>query len=266
MLMQLKAPLFDNKLVEGLVSQWQRARTPGQQHLWAQIVEQTTPLIRDIIRKEKLDLRIVGEPDEICSELVLKLPKVIAAYVPGKGQLFSLLQISFQRYLRNLLEKQYRYRLRYRVDSDFIEEYRPLGEPEVYSIAAEIRTRLIQFTSVHDDFILFIVNNLVVYAYTYGGGEDMPGGHPPIKRIAGMIARLTKISRASARARTVAAMESLREALKDLRGGTLEPNQPNHCNGQQSSALSPRLCAYRDELQHLLSARGLANRPGSDRR
>jgi DNA-directed RNA polymerase specialized sigma24 family protein len=240
-------PLFDETRLAGLVTRWQEAIEDERPQIWQEIVEQAIEFLYAVIRSNRVDLRALGSHQEICSELVLKLHRVLSKYRPGRGRLFSLLERSLQNHCCTLLQKHYRYTLRYQVNSDFVDAHDPHVTPEVYSLAAEIRARLEHYTAPNGDFEWMIIRQVLVFGFT-GEGAGGPGASGLPDRVSAIVAKLCKLSPEAARARTLQAVECLRDSLKDLRGRPAQARVNDDTSCAKTTKLSPRLAAYRDEL------------------
>lgn len=221
-----KRPLCDEARLSILVRAWQLAPPAIKTELWRSFVTETADWLFAIVRSFRADLSPVGTADDIRAELVLHLhDKVLPAYRPAKGKLYSLVTFSCQKYILTLLEKQNRLRRHYVLAADYHETFSDADaevdafvwlEPEVYGDCAEIRERIDLFTAPREDGEFWLVCNLVVYAHE----RDRGRGSPPLEvaQIADVIAGIVGLSPAVALTRTEAALFLLRKTLGDFRG------------------------------------------------
>lgn len=205
-----------------LVRAWQRAPAGLEAEWWALFVNETADWLCAIIRSFKRDLSSLGSIQDIRAELVLHLhDRVLPAYRPGRGKLFSLVTFACHNYIRTLLEKAARFHKHYVSAATFADdpaepEVDSLGaavQPEVYSLPAEIRERLDHYTAPGEDFDFFLVRNLVVYAYTRGGRVL-----PTLEQISQIVSEIVSLPLPEAYEQTEAAVIMLKNELADFRG------------------------------------------------
>ena len=100
------ATIFDEARVSELVLKWQKTKdTEAKAELWAQIVAECKNCLLAIIRTYKWPLADVGTHDEILSELVLRLHKLLNYFNPGRGRFYSFLVRCCLNYLSTLRDK-----------------------------------------------------------------------------------------------------------------------------------------------------------------
>jgi hypothetical protein len=219
-----KKPLCDEARLSVLVRAWQGAPPGLKEEWWALFVNETADWLLAIIRSFRGDLRCLGSHEDIRADLVLHLHnRVLSAYRPGRGKLYSLVTVACQNYIRTLLEKAQRLSQRYILATDYLNhcdtepEFDSLEfahEPEVYEINFEIRERLARYTALNGDIEFYLVRNLVVYWYGRGGGR-----HPPtLEQIAASVAEVCFVPTDRALIQTRAAVNQLQNELAEFRG------------------------------------------------
>src|SRR5260221_7769850 len=263
-------PLFDETLLAGLVCRWQKAQPDEQPLIWREIVEALPPYLCWFIHSSKLDLRPLGPPEEIASELILKIHRLLKSYNPNSGsRFFSFVQCCLFNYCCTLLQRHYRYTLRYHVASDFIDAHPPVTHPEVHSLAKELSSRLEIYTAMDGrGFEPFVARNLVVYALLgWERGRDLP--LPTLlDRISYLTQKLCNTDSETARQQTQAALEALRRELATLKRVppiAITPAPPSESSA--SSAWKPtmyaaQLLSKKSAMNQTRQHRSLGTAPG----
>ena len=226
------ATIFDEARVSELVLSWQKTTDEeAKAELWAQIVAECKNCLLAIIYTYKWPLADVGTHDEILSELVLRLHKLLDYFKPERGRFYSFLVRCSLNYLSSLRDKAWRYTNKYTV-TDFTggdEPLVPVSQPQVYSRAYEIRERLEHFTRPESDFEFFLTRNLVLYAYQREGRRKPPTS----EEITNVVAEICRLSPQDAQARTNEALQLLRRELRDLGVGRFTADEPGRCVTQR---------------------------------
>jgi hypothetical protein len=137
---------FDENKVSQLILDWKQHK---DEVVWKSIVEATLPLIDTLI----LDGGFVdyGELDELRSECVIKLSRVIEKFDPNRGRAFTILSISIKHFLISYIQKiKSKTKLIASVEEDYLENVG--GESYVSSeISEEFKKRVWSIeTRFHD--------------------------------------------------------------------------------------------------------------------
>ncbi len=219
--------LYKKGRLSVLVRAWQKAPAGGlKDEWWALFCNETADWLFAIIRSFRADLSPLGSADDIRVELVLHLhQKVLPAYRPGRGRLFSLVTAACHRYILTLLDKQRRQARRHVAAANYADDDAPAAEPEidaivwlepeVGSVPFEIRERIELFTAPRADFELWLTANLLVYAL---GRDRGRAPLPTLEQIARIVSEIVSIPEGRAFTLTRAAMIELQKLLSDFRG------------------------------------------------
>jgi hypothetical protein len=216
---------------------------------WALFCNATVGWLDAIIGSFKGDLSVLGSVQEVRSQLLLHLHnKVLPAYRPGRGKLYSLVTFAARTYILSLLEKQRRFCQRYLPLAEVAywtgaealgceSELDALGlefatEPEVYSELSELRERSDYFTSARDE--LFLVRNVIVMALMREG-KGVPLV-PTLAQLSSFVAQIVSLPQERALEQTAAALDLLREELSDFRGSA-----PSYASKPATESATDRL-------------------------